>query len=69
VEVIEEDPVGRVIPLGRHLAEHIGVVVVPPRDVTQLDSLELVIQLTHLLVVCVHEGAFAVGLLHDLVYH
>jgi hypothetical protein len=35
----------------------------------QLDSSELVLQLTHLLAVCLHEGAFAVGLLHDLVHH
>ena len=33
----------------------------------QLDPLEFVLKLTHLLVVCCHEGAFAGGLLHDLV--
>jgi hypothetical protein len=38
VEVIDEVPVGSGIPLGRHLGERIGVVVVLPRDVMQLDS-------------------------------
>ena len=33
----------------------------------QLDPLEFVLELAHLLVVCRHEGAFAGGLLHDLV--
>ena len=33
----------------------------------QLDPLEFVLELAHLLAVCYHEGAFAGGLLHDLV--
>jgi hypothetical protein len=69
VEIVDEDLIRSRIPLGRHLGECISVVVVPSRDVMQLDSLELILQLTHLLVVCVHEGAFVVGLLNDLVYH
>ena len=32
----------------------------------QLDPLEFILELAHLLAVCCHEGAF-VGLLHDLV--
>jgi hypothetical protein len=35
----------------------------------QLDSLEFALQFAHLLAIGVHEGAFAVGHLHDLVYH
>ena len=33
----------------------------------QIDPLEFVLELAHLLAVCCHEGAFAGGLLHDLV--
>ena len=33
----------------------------------QLDPLEFVLELSHLLAVCYHEGAFVGGLLHDLV--
>ena len=33
----------------------------------QLDSLEFVLELAYLLVVCCHEGAFVGGLLHDLI--
>ena len=36
-------------------------------DVMQLDPLEFVLELAHLLVVCCHEGAFVGGLLHDLI--
>ena len=32
----------------------------------QLNSLEFILELTHLLAVCCHEGAF-VGLLYDLI--
>jgi hypothetical protein len=67
--VIDEVPVGSGIPLGRHLGKRIGVVVVLPGDVMQLDSLEFALQFAHLLEIGVHKGAFAVGLLHDLVYH
>jgi hypothetical protein len=69
VEVIYKDPVRSGIPLGHHLGERISVIIVPLGDVMQLDSSELVLQLMHLLAVRVHEGAFAVGLLQDLVYH
>ena len=33
----------------------------------QLDPLEFVLKFAHLLAICCHEGAFARGLLHDLV--
>jgi hypothetical protein len=69
VEIIDEDPAGNGIPLGHHLGECIGVIVVPSRDVMQLNSLEPILQFGDLLALCVHEGAFAVRLLHDLVYH
>ena len=36
-------------------------------DVMQLDPLEFVLKLAHLLAVCCHEGVFTGGLLHDLV--
>jgi hypothetical protein len=35
----------------------------------QLVSSEFILQFAQLLAVCAHEGAFTVGLLHDLVYH
>jgi hypothetical protein len=38
VEIADEDPIGNGIPLGRHLGECIGIIVVPLRDVMQLDS-------------------------------
>jgi hypothetical protein len=69
MEIVDEDPAGNGIPLGRHLGECISVIVVLPQVVMQLDSLEPVIQFADLLAVCVHEGAFAVRFLHDLVYH
>jgi hypothetical protein len=68
-EVVDEDStVGR-IPLGCHLGECFGIIVVLPQDVMQLDSSELVLQFAHLHALCVHEGALAVGLLHDLVHY
>jgi hypothetical protein len=56
-------------PLGCHLSECISIIVVPPWDMMQLDSSELVLQFAHLRVVRVHEVAFAVGLFHDLVHY
>jgi hypothetical protein len=35
----------------------------------QINFLEFALQFAHLLAKGVHEGAFAAGLLHDLVYH
>ena len=59
MEIVDEDPARRWIQLG-------GIVVLSG-DVMQLNPLEFVLKLAHLLAVCCHEGAFAGGLLHDLV--
>jgi hypothetical protein len=69
VEIVDEDLARNGIPLGHHLGECISIVVVPPMDVMQLNSPEPVLQFADLLALCVHEGDFAVRLLHDLVYH
>ena len=67
MEVVDEDPAwGRVSPSGQ-FCKKIGGIVVLSGDVMQLDPLEFVLELAHLLAVCCHEGAFAGGLLHDLV--
>ena len=67
MEVIDEDPTQRRIPPGGQFYEKIGDIVVLLGDVMQLDPLEFVLELAHLLAVCYHEGAFVGGLLHDLV--
>ena len=67
MDVVDEDPTWGWIPPGGQFCEEIGGIVVPSRDVMLLDSLELVLELAHLLAVCCHEGAFAGGLLHDLI--
>jgi hypothetical protein len=41
MEVVDEDPIGSGILLGRHLGKCISIVVVPPGNVMQLDSSEL----------------------------
>ena len=67
MEIVDEDPAqGQILP-GGQFCEKIGGIVVLSGDVMQLDSLEFVLELAHLLVVCCHEGAFAGGLLHDLI--
>ena len=67
MEVIDEDPARRWIPPGCQFCEKIGGIVVLSGDVMQLDPLEFDLELSHLLAVCCHEGAFVGGLLHDLV--
>ena len=67
MEIVAEDPARRRIPPGGQFCEKIGSIVVLSGDMMQLDPLEFVLKLVHLLVVCCHEGAFAGGLLHDLV--
>ena len=67
MEVIDEDPARRRILPGGQFYEKTGGIVVLSRDVMHLDPLEFVLKLVHLLAVCYHEGAFAGGLLHDLV--
>ena len=67
MEVVDEDPAWRWIPPGGQFCEKTGSIVVLSGDVIQLNPLEFVLELAHLLEVCYHEGAFAGGLLHDLV--
>ena len=67
MEIIDEDPAQRWIPPGGQFCEKINSMIVLLGDMMQLDPLEFVRELVHLLVVCCHEGAFAGGLLHDLV--
>ena len=65
--VIDEDPGYGWIPPGGQFCKKIGGIVVLSRDVMQLDPLEFVLELAHLLAVCCHEGAFAGEVLHDLI--
>jgi hypothetical protein len=69
VEVIDQDPNGGGIPLGYHLIECISIIVVLPQDMMQFDSSEFLLQFVQLRAIHVHEGAFVVGLLHDLVHY
>ena len=66
MEIVDEDPAQRWVPPGDQFCEKIGGIIVLSGDVMQLDPLEFVIGLAHLLAVCCHEGAFAGGL-HDLI--
>ena len=67
MKVIDEDPIWRWNPPGSQFCEKIGGIVVLSGDMMQFDRLEFVLELAHLLAVCYHEGAFARGLIHDLV--
>ena len=67
MEIIDEDPARRWIPPGGQFCEKISGIIVLLGDVMQLDPLEFVLELAHLLAVCYHEGAFAGGFLHDLI--
>ena len=67
MDVVDEDPARGWIPSGGQFCKEIGGIVVPSRDMMQFDPLEFVLELAHLLAVCYHEGAFAGGLLHDLI--
>ena len=67
MDVVDEDPAWGRIPPGGQFCEEIGGIVVPLRDVMQFDPVEFVLDLVRLLAVCCHEGAFAGGLLHDLI--
>ena len=66
MEVVDEDPVRRRILSGSQFCKKIGGIILSG-DMMQLDPLEFVLKLVHLLAVCCHEGAFVGGLLHDLV--
>ena len=68
MEIVDEDPAQGQIPLGSQFCEKIGGIIVLSGSVMQLDPLEFILELAHLLAVCYHEGAFVGGLLHDLVY-
>ena len=67
MEIIDEDLARRWISPSGQFCEKIGGIIVLLGDVMQLDPLEFVLELAHLLAVCCHEGDFAGGLLHDLV--
>ena len=67
MEIVDEDPTRGWIPPGGQFCEKISGIIVLLGDVMQLDSLEFVLELAHLLAGCRHEGAFAGGLLHDLI--
>ena len=67
MEIVDEDPTWGWIPPGGQFCEKIDGIIILSGDVMQLNSLEFVLDLAHHLVVCRHEGAFAGGLLHDMV--
>ena len=67
VEIVDEDPISRQSSPGGQFCEEIDGIVVLSGDMIQFDPSEFVLELAHLLAVCYHEGAFARGLLHDLV--
>ena len=67
MDVIDEDPAWGWIPPGSQFCKKISGIIVLIGDMMQLNSLEFVLELAHLLAVCCHEGAFAGGLLHDLI--
>ena len=67
MDVVDEDPARGWIPPGGQFCKEISGIIVPSRDVMQYDPLEFVFELAHLLAVCYHAGAFAGGLLHDLI--
>jgi len=67
MKVIDEDPIRSRNPPSSQFREEIGSIIVLLGDMMQFDPLEFVLKLAHLLAVCCHEGAFARGLLHDLV--
>ena len=56
MEIVDEDRAWRRISPGGQFCEEIGGIVVLSGDVMQLDSLEFVHELVHLLVVCHHDG-------------
>ena len=67
MEVVDEDPAWRRVSSGGQFYEKIGDIVVLLGDKVQLDPLEFVLELAHLLAVCCHDGAFVGGLLHYLI--
>ena len=67
MNVVDEVPGWSRNPPGSQFCEKIAGIIVLSGDMMQLDPLEFVLEFVHLLAVCCHEGAFARGLLHDLV--
>ena len=67
MDVVDEDPAWRRIPPSGQFCKKVGGIIVLSGDVMQLDPLEFVLKFAHLLAVCYHEGAFAGGLLHDMI--
>ena len=67
MDVVDEDPTWGWITPGGQFCKKIGGIVVLSGDVMQLDPLEFVLELAHLLAVYYHEGAFVGGLLYDLI--
>ena len=58
MEVVDEDPAWGWVSPGGQFSEKIGGIIVLLGDMVQLDPLEFVLELAHLLEVCYHEGAF-----------
>ena len=56
MEIIDEDPAQRWISPGSQFCEKIGSIIVLSGDMMQLDPLEFVLELAHLLAICHHEG-------------
>ena len=67
MKVVDEDPIQRLNLSGSQFCKKIGGIIVLSGDMVYLNPLEFVLKLANLLAVCCHEGAFARGLLHDLV--
>ena len=67
MEVVYKDPVSGWFLSSHQFCEEVGSVIVLSRDMMQLNSSELVLQLAHLLAIRRHERALVRGLLHDLV--
>ena len=67
MDVVDEDPAREWIPPSGQFCKEFGGIVVPSWDVMQFNPLEFVLEFVHLLAVCYHEGAFAGGLLLDLI--
>ena len=56
MEIVDEDPAWGRIPPGGQICKKISGIIVLSGDVMQLDSLEFVLELAHLLAVCYHGG-------------
>ena len=69
MDVVDEDPARGWIPPGSQFCKKIGGIIILSGDMIQLNPLEFVLKFVHLLALCCHEGAFAGGLLHDLIDH